>query len=82
MVIKLYSMNTMRTYRSCLELFFAHFIDRDPDSAGEEDIKSYLLDGINRKGCRESIQNSHVNAIKFYYEKVLGRPRIVYDIRA
>jgi integrase/recombinase XerD len=82
MVIKRYSMNTMRSYRSCLELFFAHFFDRDPDSVGLEDIKSYLLDGIDRKGWRESTQNSHVNAIKFYYEKVLGRPRMVYDIRA
>jgi site-specific recombinase XerD len=82
MVIKRYSMNTMRTYRSCLELFFAHFFDRDPDTLDDEDIKIYLLDGINRKGWRESTQNSHVNAIKFYYEKVLGRPRMVYDIRA
>ena len=82
MVIKRYSMNTMRTYRSSLELFFAHFSDRDPEMLGEEDIKAYLMDGINRKGWRESTQNSHVNAIKFYYEKVLGRSRMVYDIRA
>ena len=82
LVIKRYSMSTMRAYRSCLELFFAHYPDRDPDSLGEEEVKAYLLDGINRKGWRESTQNSHVNAIKFYYEKVLGRSRMVYDIRA
>lgn len=28
------------------------------------------------------IQHSHVNAIKFYFEKVLGRPWMVYDVRA
>ena len=71
----------MRAYRSCLELFFALYPDRDPDTLGEEEIKAYLMDGITRKGWRESTQNSHVNAIKFYYEKVLGRSRMVYDIR-
>jgi site-specific recombinase XerD len=82
LVIKRYSMSTMRAYRSCLELFFAHFSDKDPADIGEEEIKGYLMDGISRKGWRESTQNSHVNAIKFYYEKVLGRSRMVYDIRA
>jgi len=82
LVIKRYSMSTMRAYRSCLELFFAHYADRNPDSLGEEDTKAYLMDGIHRKGWRESTQNSHVNAIKFYYEKVLGRSRMVYDVRA
>ena len=80
--LKRYSLSTMRAYRSCLELFFAHHPDRDPDTLGEVEIKAYLMDGITRKGWRESTQNSHVNAIKFYYEKVLGRTRMVYDIRA
>jgi hypothetical protein len=62
-------MSTMGAYRSCLELFFAHYSDRNPDSLGEDDIKAYLLDGINRKSWRESTQNSHSNAIKFFMRR-------------
>lgn len=39
-VIKRYSLSTMRAYISCLELFFAHYPDRDPDTLGEEEIKA------------------------------------------
>lgn len=41
-----------------------------------------VFDEIKYKGWKESTQNSHVNAIKFNFEKVLGRPRMVFDIRA
>lgn len=82
LVIKRYSLNTIRTYRAGLTLFFRNFPDKDPEAIAEEEIKAYVLDGIRNKGWKESTQNSHVNAIKFYFEKVLGRPRMVFDIRA
>jgi hypothetical protein len=82
LVIKRYSPSTIRTYKACLALLFRHFPDKDPDAIWDEEIKSYVLDGIKSNVCKESTQNSHVNAIKFYFEKVMGRPRMVFDIRA
>jgi integrase/recombinase XerD len=35
---------------------------------------------IREKGISESYQNLIINAIKFYYEEVEGRPRTYYDI--
>ena len=53
-----------------------------PEDITEEMVRNYLLHGVKTKKWSESTQNSHINAIKFYYEKVLGGARKVYDVRA
>ena len=82
MIIKRYSPNTMRTYRHGLVLFFQAHREHRPEDITEEMIRNYLLHGVKTKKWGESTQNSHINAIKFYYEKVLGGARKVYDVRA
>jgi site-specific recombinase XerD len=82
LTIKRYSPSTMKTYRLGLTLFFqAHREIKAPEITDEQ-IRNYLLDGVRRKKWSEATQNSYVNAIKFYYEKVLGQERRVWDIRA
>jgi site-specific recombinase XerD len=82
LMIKRYSSNTMKTYRLGLTLFFHAHRETQPQDITEEMIRNYLLHGINHKKWREATQNSYINAIKFYYEKVLGQERKVYDVRA
>lgn len=43
-------------------------------------MEHYLLLRVRDEGISESYQNTLINAIKFYYEKVLGRDQTVYDI--
>lgn len=78
--LKAYSPNTMRTYRTeFCQLLFAlkdFFVD---DCDGEK-IRSYMLYCTNHLKLTENTLHSRLNAIKFYFEKVLHRERFTYDI--
>ncbi|WP_219921616.1 phage integrase N-terminal SAM-like domain-containing protein [Rufibacter sp. XAAS-G3-1] len=54
------------------------FQEKTPASLDEADIKAHMLHLIDDYDISASHQNSAVNAIKFYYEKVLHLPRTVY----
>lgn len=45
-----------------------------------EDTNAYLLYLINKKQISSCQQNQRINAIKFYYEKVLGQERRCYKV--
>ena len=79
LILKRYSPNTINTYLACLNAFFRHFKDSDTTQLNKKDILDYL-ESLIHKGYSKSSQNQHINAIKFYYEKVLGCPRDFYQI--
>jgi site-specific recombinase XerD len=60
------------------KMFMEHYPDQDPATLTDEHIRQYLLYLVNEKKVSGSYQNQAVNAIKFYYEKVLGRPPKTY----
>lgn len=76
LVLKRYSQNTVKTYCSCFLKFKRYFKGKDIDSLSKEEIKSFLLHLIQEKKVSPSTQNQYINAIKFYYEKVLKQPRM------
>ncbi|GAA4303067.1 site-specific integrase [Nibribacter koreensis] len=78
LTLKGYSPNTVKQYKSLFLDFVNYYADRDLATLEEADIKAYLLHLIDDYDISASHQNSAVNAIKFYYEKVLRRPRTVY----
>ena len=78
--LRRYSSHTIKAYKSHLKLFFEHFHSRMPESLTEEDVRSYLNYLITKKKISTSFQNQTVNAVKFYFETVLGRPRHVYHL--
>ena len=51
-----------------------------PQEIEKEEIRQYVLGRIKKERISESTQNGIINALKFYYEKVLGRPRAYYDL--
>jgi site-specific recombinase XerD len=69
-----YSEPTIKTYK----LHFQRFLNYYPDIALEDitknQIREYLLYLVNVKKYSNSAQNQAINSIKFYYEKVLGKP--------
>ena len=75
---KRYSPNTISTYISCLEQF-NRFIERENLQINEPVIYQYLM-GLVAKGYSRSSQNQHINAIKFYLEKVLRQKQKSYYI--
>ncbi len=81
LVLKAYSPNTLKTYKSELAVFLKYFENQDLKSITKEHIESYLFYLVSKYKFGESKQNGIINAIKFYYEQVLGMPREYYDIQ-
>ncbi len=74
-----YSKNTARSYITNFEKFMNHFNGRDVNSLDEEDIQNYLQ-VLTKKELSKSSLNTAINAIKFYYEVVMGMPNRFYKI--
>jgi integrase/recombinase XerD len=81
MKLKDLSIKTIKTYTSMLRLFLNYYKDRRPDDLTDEDIREYLLYAVDKKKVSQSYQNQAINAIKFYYEQVLGRPTRTYYLQ-
>ncbi len=82
LVIRRYQMNTQKTYIISVTEFLNYYNGRTADSLLYEDIRNYLLHKIHNDKISESTQNSIINAIKFYYEKVEKREKFyLYDLR-
>lgn len=77
-----YSKSTQKHYVSCLMEFIAYFEHKSMhiESLTSDDILMYMNYRVNVDGISETYQNQLINAIKFYYEKVLGRDRDRYVI--
>ena len=80
LALKAYSPATMHHYRQEFQKLLMLLGELDVSSLTTEQVKSYLLWLITKKGYGESHANTAVNAIKFYFEKVLLQPRVVYDL--
>ncbi len=75
-----YSESTKATYTNYFADFVIHFQSRDLTNISVEEINNYLLELIRKRNISHSQQNQRINAIKFYYEKVLGREKFYYKI--
>ncbi len=77
---KRYSEQTIRTYTGYFRDFATHFSSRKPENITVEEINNYILGLIREKNISHSQQNQRINAIKFYYEKVLGQEKQYYQV--
>lgn len=80
LVLKQYSYNTLKTYKSWFRQFLLYYSDIEPKAINSDQIRDYIIHRVREDGISESSQNQLINAIKFYYEKVLGQDRMLYDI--
>lgn len=84
MLVKLelmrYSASTVRTYVNFFENFINYYYYLDYRSIEEAKIVAYLQYLVNERKVALSTQNQHINAIKFYYEKVLKGGRKLYSV--
>ncbi|MBI1770016.1 MAG: site-specific integrase [Bacteroidetes bacterium] len=76
--LKGYSKNTAKTYREQFKLFLRFFSPASPAELGEQDIRNYLLYLVEKKKVSKSTQGQAINAIKFFYERILNQERKVY----
>lgn len=75
LIRKRYSENTIKVYTSLFREFIRYYHDIDPKDITEEEIRKYQDYLVTKKNISISTQNQAINAIKFYYEKVLGKAK-------
>lgn len=71
--IERYSESTKKIYIHYFKQFVKAFSGRELASVTKEEINLYILKLIREDKISSSQQNQRINAIKFYYEKVLGK---------
>ncbi|GAB3529878.1 hypothetical protein GCM10027443_09740 [Pontibacter brevis] len=74
-----YSMNTIRTYHSLLLRFLNGHREKGMASVNaftEEEINSYHRNMVQAGAYSCSLINQSINAVKFYYQRVLGRHEV------
>ena len=67
-------------YCNYFEEFCRYFDGRNTKEISTAEINNYILELIESKKISVSQQNQRINAIKFYYEKVLGREKQYYKL--
>jgi len=75
-----YSINTQNVYTDLFEEFINYYPEKQAEEITEEEIISFLRYLVNERKISTSYQNQSINAIKFYYERVLGGKRKIYLI--
>jgi integrase/recombinase XerD len=77
--LKRYAANTARVYCNLFERFINYHLEIPVNRLDENNIQEYLIHIVD-EGRSSSYQNQMINAIKFYYEVVLGMPNRFYAI--
>ncbi len=77
---KQYSKSTIKTYCHYFKDFIKDFQKQNLTEISQDEINAYILKLILEKNISRSQQNQRINAIKFYYEKVLGNERFFFNI--
>lgn len=75
-----YSKNTLDTYTDLFEEFINYYANKSLPDITEDEIVAFLRYLVNIRKVSTSYQNQSINAIKFYYERVLGGKRKIYFI--
>jgi integrase/recombinase XerD len=78
--LKAYSENTMRTYRNEFAQLLCAIKNTNVDSLDSERLRSYFLYCVNELKISENTIHSRINAVKFYFEKVLHQEQMFIDI--
>ena len=81
LLLRKYSEKTVKVYTSLFLQFMRYFKRKRLDEIGDEEIRDYLLYLNTRRKVSDSHLNQSINSIKFYYEKVLGRPTKEYYLQ-
>ena len=66
-----YSEPTIKSYRQHFQLFMNYYPGINPEDITQEQIREYVIYMVETKNYSVSSQNNAINAIRFYYTKVL-----------
>jgi hypothetical protein len=75
-----YSGNTIKTYSGLFEEFINYYPGAEIHDIREDQITTFLRYLVNERCVSTSYQNQSINAIKFYYDRVLSGGRKIYRV--
>jgi site-specific recombinase XerD len=78
--LKGYSDNTIRTYRNEFTQFLVALKNYPVDECDAKKIRSYMLYCHESLNLTENTLHSRLNALKFYFEQVLHRDKLFFEI--
>jgi integrase/recombinase XerD len=77
--LRRYSNNTKRAYLSSFKKFIDFYRYKSVSTLTDEEVNRYITYLVEEKKVSPAIQKQAINAIKFYFEKVLKRP-VIHDL--
>jgi integrase/recombinase XerD len=78
--LKSYSASTIKTYRNEFIQLLQLLKTKPVDALTVADLKRYMVFAMEKNGISENTAHSRLNALKFYFEQVLGREKFFWDI--
>jgi len=78
--LKAYSESTIRTYTNEMAQLLRVLGNTPADQLNPEHLKRYLVYCFEKLRLKENTLHSRINAMKFYYEQVLGREKLFWEI--
>lgn len=79
--VQRYSLNTIKTYCNSFKYFLFHCTSKHPKDWTLEDFKGWLKKELDKNKWSEAYQNTIINALKFYFEKIRHEPKAFWEIR-
>jgi len=76
-----YRSSTIETYSGCFSKYLYDFKGHDYRYITHKQILQWLTDCVEKDKISTSYQNQLINAVKFYYETMLGQERKFYYIK-
>ena len=80
-VLSGYSASTRSIYKHAFIKFVLYHGSTDVDNLSKEEIEAYMYQLDSKSKISNSLQNVTINALKFYFEKVLGKERNLYNFQ-
>lgn len=80
LILKSYSSSTIKTYRNEFLQLLKLLNSKPVHELTSDDLRRYMQYAMEREGIKENTAYSRLNALKFYFEQVLGRDKFFWDI--
>lgn len=80
LVLKRYSYATIKSYKNHLKYFLYYYNNQKPSTLTIVQIKAYIYHRIKVDEIAERTQNQVINALKYFYENVVGRDKMFIEI--
>jgi site-specific recombinase XerD len=78
--LKAYSASTLKTYRNEFLQLLQLLKNKPVDTLTTDDLRRYLIYCFEKLHLSENTLHSRINAIKFYFEQVLGKEKFFWEI--